>query len=278
MALNMNAPSTGTPPPTSDTYEPRSASSSTFSPVTVPSFSAARVSFCHWSRPWWAAISDSERVSVYFTGRPRRRASAIAIHSSGVGLQLAAEATAHVGRDHAQLRLRDAHRRGEREPQDVRDLGGGPHGDLLAGGVDHHGAGLHERRDQPLLAVLPLDHDAAVARLADRVLDVAAGAGLAGVEHPERRLVGAEVGVREHLVLRGLLEVDRGGELVVVDVHELGGVARLGGGAGHDHGHDLAGERDPVDRDRGVHGSLLLRRDRPGVDQDALHVRDVGRR
>ena len=27
-------------------------------PVTVPSFSAERVSFCHWSRPWWAESSD----------------------------------------------------------------------------------------------------------------------------------------------------------------------------------------------------------------------------
>ena len=52
--------------------------------MTVPSFSAARVSRCHWSRPWWPAISDSDLVSVYFTGLPRRRASAITIHSSGV--------------------------------------------------------------------------------------------------------------------------------------------------------------------------------------------------
>ena len=49
----------------------------------MPSFSADRVSFCHWSRPWCAASSDSERVSVYLTGLPRRRASAIVIHSSG---------------------------------------------------------------------------------------------------------------------------------------------------------------------------------------------------
>ena len=50
----------------------------------MPSFSAASVSRCHWSRPWWPTISDSERVSVYFTGRPRRRAIAKVIHSSGV--------------------------------------------------------------------------------------------------------------------------------------------------------------------------------------------------
>ena len=42
------------------------------------------MSFCHWSRPWWAAISDSERVSVYLTGLPIRRRDRQAIHSSGV--------------------------------------------------------------------------------------------------------------------------------------------------------------------------------------------------
>ncbi len=84
MALNMNAPSTGTPPPTSDTYAPRSASRSTLSALTLPCRSAARVSRCHWSRPWWALISDSLRVSVYFTGLPTRRAIATVIHSSGV--------------------------------------------------------------------------------------------------------------------------------------------------------------------------------------------------
>ena len=45
-----------------------SASRSTLRPVTVPSLSAASVSRCHWSRPWWATISDSLRVSVYLHG------------------------------------------------------------------------------------------------------------------------------------------------------------------------------------------------------------------
>ena len=61
-----------------------SASSSTLNPVTVPSFSAERVSFCHWSRPWWPEMSDSDRVSVYFTGFWSRRATAQAMNSSGV--------------------------------------------------------------------------------------------------------------------------------------------------------------------------------------------------
>ncbi len=50
----------------------------------MPSLSADRVSFCHWSRPWWAEIIDSERVSVYLQGRPSVRATAIVVNSSGV--------------------------------------------------------------------------------------------------------------------------------------------------------------------------------------------------
>ena len=61
-----------------------SARSSTLSPVTVPSFSADRVSFCHWSRPWWAESNDSDRVSVYLTGLPSRRDTAMVTYSSGV--------------------------------------------------------------------------------------------------------------------------------------------------------------------------------------------------
>ena len=61
-----------------------SASRCTFSPVTLPSLSAASVSVCTWSRPWWPAMRLSLRVSVYFTGFDSRRATAHAIHSSGV--------------------------------------------------------------------------------------------------------------------------------------------------------------------------------------------------
>ena len=74
----------------------------------MPSLVAARVSFCHWSRPWWAAISDSERVSVYFTGLPSRRAAMKVMNSSGVDLELAAEAAADVRGDDPDLGLGDA--------------------------------------------------------------------------------------------------------------------------------------------------------------------------
>ena len=61
-----------------------SASSSTLSAVTVPSRFAARVMSWIWSRPWWADSSDSDRVSVHFTGRLSLRAARVQSTSSGV--------------------------------------------------------------------------------------------------------------------------------------------------------------------------------------------------
>ena len=170
---------------------PRSASRSTLRPVTVPSFSAARVSFCHWSRPWWPAeqrLRAGLGVLDRLVDPPADRPGDPLL---GRDLELAAEPAADVGCDHPDLRLGHAGRRGQREPHDVRDLGGRPHRVLLAGRVHHDRARLHERRDQPLLAVLALDHDAVGAGRSDGLLDIAAGARLGGVEDPQRGLVGA---------------------------------------------------------------------------------------
>jgi hypothetical protein len=60
-----------------------SAISSTFSPVTVPSFLAASVMSWTWPRPWCAMRMLSERVSVHFTGRPSLRATSSVRSSSG---------------------------------------------------------------------------------------------------------------------------------------------------------------------------------------------------
>ena len=94
-------------------------------------------------------------------------------------------------------------------------------------------ARLHEGRDQPLLAVLPLDHDAVAAGLLDRLVDVAAGAGLAGVEHPERATCWCRGrGARAPRRAAASLRSSDGRQLVVLDVDQLGGVARLGGACG----------------------------------------------
>ncbi len=191
-------------------------------------------------------------------------------------LQLAAEAAADVRGDDPDLRLRDAGRGREREAHDVRDLGRRPHRQLLAGRVDDDGARLHEGGDESLLAVLALDDDAVLACGGNGLLDVTPGAGLGGVEGPQGRLVGAEVGMREDGVLRRLLEVEGGGQLLVVDVDQLSGVARLRGAAGDDEGDDLPGEGHPVGRHRRVHRSHLVRTDRPRVDEDADRFVEVG--
>ena len=55
----------------------------TSKPVRVPSFFAVSARSWIWSRPWWAANSDSERVSVHLTGLPSFRATATQSISSG---------------------------------------------------------------------------------------------------------------------------------------------------------------------------------------------------
>jgi hypothetical protein len=82
--------------------------------------------------------------------------------------------------------------------------------------------------------------------------------------------------VREHLVLDRLLEIEDGGQLLVVDVDELSGVACLRRGSRRDDGDDLAGAGHVVHDDGQVVGSLLLRVERPRVGDRALDVLDVG--
>ncbi len=115
----------------------------------------------------------------------------------GGDLQFPSEAAADVRGDDANLGLGHAQGQGEHHAQDVRHLGGRPHRDLLASGVDDDGARLHKRGYESLLAVFALDQDFGVA---DGVFHVVAGAGFLGVEHPGGGAVGAEVGVGEHLV------------------------------------------------------------------------------
>jgi hypothetical protein len=54
-------------------------------------------------------------------------------HLLGVDVQLGAEAAAHVGGDHADLVFGHAGVEGEEDPDEVRDLCGGPHGRLAGG-------------------------------------------------------------------------------------------------------------------------------------------------
>ena len=200
------------------------------------------------------------RVSVYLHGLPSRRATAIVANSSGVVWSLPPKPPPTSG---AMIRTFDSGMPVVAATRKRRMCGTcveRPHRHLLTGRVAHRRARLHEGGDEPLLAELALDDDAAVAGLGDLVLDVGARPLGGGVEGPDGGGVGAEVGVREHLVLDGLLEVEDGRQLVVVDVDELGGVAGLGRGAGRDDGDDLAGARDVVDDDGQVVRASSARR------------------
>ena len=113
-----------------------SASRSTLSPVTVPSRLAVMVMSWIWSRPWCAAsmrlragLGPLDRLAEL--PRDQERHQLLGQHA-----ELAAETAADVRGDHPQLVLRDAERQRRHHPQDVRHLGGRPHGELRAGRVD----------------------------------------------------------------------------------------------------------------------------------------------
>ena len=256
-----------------------SASRSTFSARTVPSRLAAIVMSWIWSRPWWADSSDSERVSVHLTGLAQLHRRGEDEDLLGRDLQLPAEPAADVRGDHPQLVLRNARGGGRQRLEDVRDLRRRPHGELLAGRVDDHRARLHERRDEPLLAEPAADDDrvGVVLGRGDGVAGAPPGAGLAGVEHPVRAGVRAQVGVQQGGALgQGLLHVQHGRQVVVVDDDELGGVAGGGGVAGDHDGDAVTGEVHGVDGQRRRLRRLLVRRDRPGVGQARLRQPEVG--
>src|SRR5918995_80144 len=98
-------------------------------PFTLPSRSDAMSMYWIWSRPWWAVISDSLRVSVHLTGFPSRRATSRLMTSSGVTCSLPPKPLLH-------------------EPSADHDLGVGE--DLVGVGP---GAGLPAVEDEVEAAV-----------------------------------------------------------------------------------------------------------------------------
>ena len=244
-----------------------SASRCTRTAVTLPSASAASSMSWIWPRPWMVACGVLAAALRPAGRRPQLPGHGEGDELLGVHVELRAEAAADRRGDHAQLVLRHAGRRRQHHLEDVRDLRGRPHRVLAAVGLRHdrHAAGLHGRRDQPLLDVALLDG-------VDGVGEGGVDGGLVGDQLPVVRLVRAERVVDHDPVGQRVLQVDDGLERLVVDDHRADGVGRPVAAVGHDHRDDVAHVARLVDRDRVVLRVLHVVGDRPG----AGHRRDPG--
>ena len=197
-------------------------------------------------------------------------------HLLGVDVELGAEAAAHVGRDDAQLVLRDAGGERQHHPQDVRDLGGRVERELVGSGDrrDDDGARLHRGGQQPLLEEAALDDDHVLAGLGQGLRVVGAGAGEVEQEAP----VGAGALVHERRAVgEGGLHVHHGGQLVVLHGDRLEGVSGGVAVPGDDDRDAVADVADLVGGQRGVHRRHHVGGDRPGARHGrAHHVGQVG--
>ena len=167
----------------------------------MPSLVAASVSVCHWSRPWWPETSDSERVSVYLHGLPSRRATARVANSSGVVCSLPPNPPPTSG---AMTRTFDSGMPVVAAMRKRRMCGiwvavqmtiCSPVGSTT---VDRGSMKAGTSRCWRYSRSMTMPFSRASSMAASDVTPRARGG---GVELPERRLVRAEVGVRQHLVL-----------------------------------------------------------------------------
>ena len=160
-----------------------------------------------------------------------------------VDVQLAAEAAAHLRGDDADAVFREPEHQRQHGPQEMRDLGRAPHGQLvLAREVPgHHAAGLHRDRRQPLVDELLLDDDVGV------------GAGLVhvpGAALEGEGLVAVPLGMDDGRArLQRLLQVRDRGQRLVVHLDQVEGVPGRIRVLGHHRGnrlshvpHDLLGQ------------------------------------
>ena len=141
----------------------------------------------------------------------------------GVDVELRAERPTDAGRHDPHLVLGDAEGEGGHDLQDVRDLGGRVQRHAAAERLRHggHRPRLHRHRDETLLDVALLD---GVGGGGERGVDGV----LADLELPRVALVRARVVVDDDPVAQRVLEVDHGGERLVLDVDGAERVLRLG--------------------------------------------------
>ena len=186
-----------------------------------------------------------------------------------VAEDLAAEAAAHVGRDHAQLVLGNAEHEGRQdEAQHMRVLRRRPER-VVAGAlvvVGRRGARLHGVGDQAVVDDVDLGD---VRRLRERRIDIGLHADFPVVDQVARRFR-MDLG---HALVERLGEVDVGGHHLVVDLDRLGGVTRLVMAVGHDHGDRVADIAHRIERHHRMRRRLVrlavLVLDHPAADQAA---------
>ena len=164
----------------------------------------------------------------------------------GVQIDLAAKAAADIGRHHAHLVLRQPeHERGHQQPLDVR---------ILARDVER-GAVVRPRVDRVHRARLDrIGHEAVVHELELRDVGGLGERGVDGVLVAERPHIAGIVGralVQRRALLR-LRHAHHRRQWLVVDFHEIRGIARLRGGFGDHDGDALADVPYLALRERGV--------------------------
>ena len=173
-----------------------------------------------------------------------------------IDVELAAEATAHVRRDHAQLGLGYPQHDCREGADEVRDLGGGPERDGLGAGVvlGHDAARLDGDRGQAAVLHPLLDH---AIRPVARLLP----GELAALERPVEGQVVVQALVDERRAGRERgLGIGRHGQRVVLNVDELERVTRGLERRRDDRCHRLADEaRLALGQDRRLRRMLLLR-------------------
>ena len=250
-------------------------SSSTLSPVTVPSAFAASVTFCHWSRPWCPDINDSDLVSLYLQGFPVRRAAMTVSTSSGVNWSLPPKPPPTSGAitrtllsgmpSTSEVKIRT--KCGTWVDDQIVSCSGVGSTAIARGSMK---AGMSRCWRISFSITMPPSRAAAIAASTSPPVPDSAESYFQTAETFVPRsgwAITSSVG-------RGP-QVEHRRQFLVVHVDQVGGVVRLGRVTGDDHGNDLTGEGDVVDRHRRVHRRLLIRGDLPGVRQRALLVGDV---
>ena len=189
-------------------------------------------------------------------------------HLFGVQIQLASEPAAHVGRDDPYLVLGMPGDEREQQPNEMRDLGGGVHGELVGAGVEvrHDAARLHGVGDEALVDDALGDADFGARR---RRVEIAAA------DFPlEGDVVGRVFVNLRRAVLDAGFHVDDGVEDVVIHGDQRRRVRRRLRAGGDDRRHRVADAADFVDRQRRMRHFLRVRHD-PPADEAAEPLRQI---